>query len=108
MKIINRSTGAIALGWLIGSCGGGDGIVGPPPPPTVASVTISADAGTLVPAATLQLTATAKSAAGEALSRTIGWSTSDPAKVTVSSRGLVDGRASRCRQADGRGHKEQR
>ena len=91
MKRIYRSAGAVALGWLIGSCGGGDAIVGPPPPPTTAIVTMSADSGSLVPAATFQLTATAKSAAGEALSRNFAWSTSDTAKVTVSSNGLVAG-----------------
>jgi uncharacterized protein YjdB len=52
---------------------------------------MSADATTLVPAATFQLTATAKSATGQALSRTFAWSTTDGTKVTVSSSGLVSG-----------------
>ncbi|HMI49495.1 MAG TPA: Ig-like domain-containing protein, partial [Gemmatimonadaceae bacterium] len=91
MKRIYRSTAAIALGWFIGSCGGGDAIVGPPPSPTTATVTMSAGTESLVPAATFQLTATAKSASGETLSRNFAWSTSAPATATVSSSGLVVG-----------------
>src|SRR5882762_2970543 len=92
MKRIYRSIGLIiALGWLIGSCGGGDQAVGPPPPPTVASVAVSSDTATLVPAATIQLSATAKSASGELLQRSFSWSSSDPAKATVSTLGMVAG-----------------
>ena len=91
MKRIYRSIGSITLGWLIGSCGGGgDSIVGPPPP-TTATVTISSDTATLVPAATVQLSATAKAASGEQLQRTFVWTTSDPAKATVSTSGMVAG-----------------
>jgi len=85
-----RSLGFLTLIWLIGSCGGADGIVGPPPP-TVASVTVSRDTATLVPAATLQLTASARTAASEPLPRSFSWSTSDSAKVTVSNSGMVVG-----------------
>src|SRR6266404_2079633 len=90
MKRFYRSLGSITLGWLIGSCGGGD-VVGPPPPPTVATVALSTDTATLVPAATVQLSATAKSASGEALQRSFSWTSSDVAKVTVSSSGMVVG-----------------
>src|SRR5713101_6387654 len=90
MKRFYRSIGLITLGWLIGSCGGGD-VVGPPPPPTVATVALSTDTATLVPSATVQLSATAKSASGEALQRSFSWTSSDVAKVTVSSSGMVVG-----------------
>src|SRR3954462_1056016 len=83
--------GPITLGCLIGSCGGGDNVVGPPPPPTVASVTLSSDTATLVPLATVQFSATAKSAAGESLQRSVSWTTSDAAKATVSNSGTVAG-----------------
>jgi uncharacterized protein YjdB len=43
----------------------------------------------LVPAATLQLTATAKDAAGQLLQRSFVWTTSDSAKATVSPEGIV-------------------
>ncbi len=88
MQRIYRSIASITVGALIGSCG--DSIVGPPPP-TVASVTISSDTATLVPAATLQLSATATTASGNPLQRSFSWSTSDPATASVSSSGLVVG-----------------
>src|ERR1700741_865232 len=81
---------AIALAAFLGSCGGGDSAVGPPPL-TVASVTVSRDTATLVPAASLQLSATAKTSSGETLQRTFAWSTSDAAKGTVSNSGMVSG-----------------
>jgi len=89
---IYRALGAVTLGWLIGSCGGGDSVVGPPPL-TTATVTVSSDTVTLVPAATVQLRAIAKDASGQPLSRSFAWSTSDPAKATVSSTGVVTGGA---------------
>src|SRR3954471_1366671 len=85
-----RSIGSIPLGWLIGSCGGGEGVVGPPPP-TTANVSLSSDTATLVPAARYQLLATAKDASGQPLQRIFAWSTSDASKVTVSTSGLVTG-----------------
>ena len=81
---------AIALATFLGSCGGGDSAVAPPSP-TVASVTVSRDTATLVPAASLQLSATAKTSSGETLQRTFAWSTSDAAKATVSNSGTVAG-----------------
>src|SRR4051794_25913112 len=92
MNRIYRLSGPLTLSWLIGSCGGGaDSVVGPPPPPVVASVAFASDTATLVPAATIQLAATAKSASGELLQRTFSWSTSDGTKATVSSAGVVAG-----------------
>ena len=56
----------------------------------VASVTLSQSAATLIPAATLQLTATPVDAAGSPVSgQTVAWSSSAPTVATVSSAGLV-------------------
>src|SRR5215203_543277 len=58
----------------------------------VATVTIAPGSSDVVVSQTLQLTATAKDAAGAALTgRSTTWSTSDAAKATVSSTGLVTG-----------------
>ena len=88
MKRLYRAIGFLTLGWLVGSC---HDVIGPPPPATVASVTFSSDAATLVPAATFQLSATARTGSGQILERNFSWSTSDPAKATVSTSGLVTG-----------------
>jgi len=58
----------------------------------VASVTVTPASDTVTVASTLQLSAVAKDAAGGTLTgRVISWSTSDPARATVSSTGLVTG-----------------
>ena len=58
----------------------------------VASVSVTPTSGEVVVTQTLQLSAAAKDAAGAALTgRLPAWSTSDPAKATVSSTGLVTG-----------------
>ena len=55
----------------------------------VGSVTMSRDTATLVPTATLQLSATIKDVDGNPLSRPISWGTSDPSTATISADGLV-------------------
>ena len=60
-------------------------------PVPVASVTLSRDTATLVPVATLQLSATIKDASGNALARSVTWATSNPVSATVSTDGLVQG-----------------
>lgn len=77
---------------LASACGGGggDGAVAPPAV-TVAVVEVAPSTGALEIGQTLQLTATAKTAAGAAVSRTFSWTTSDATKATVSSTGLVTG-----------------
>lgn len=56
----------------------------------VATVTLSQSAATLVPAATLQITATPKDASGATVSgQTVAWSTNGATVATVSSTGLV-------------------
>lgn len=59
-------------------------------PLPIASLTLSRDTATLVPAATLQLSATPRDSAGNPLAhRAITWSSDAPAIATVSSSGLV-------------------
>jgi uncharacterized protein YjdB len=61
------------------------------PPVPVGSVTLSRDTATLIPAATVQLTASVKDINGNPLSRTVTWATSNAARATVSTAGLVQG-----------------
>jgi len=73
------------------SCGasGNTDLSGPPP---VATVSISAPSTTLEIGATMQLVATAKDAAGNALpGRTVTWSSSNTSIALVSTSGLVSG-----------------
>lgn len=58
----------------------------------IASIAVSPGADEVVVSQTLQLTAVAKDGAGGTLTgRTVAWATSDAAKATVSSTGLVTG-----------------
>jgi len=66
-------------------------IIGTIPPAPVATVTLSSDTASIVPGASVKLTATAKSSDGQTLERTITWSSSDVAKATVASDGTVTG-----------------
>jgi hypothetical protein len=80
-------------GLTLWACGGEEstGPAPPPPPPTVASVVVTPDATTLVSLGeTVQLTASAQDASGNAISgKTFTWSSSDDGLATVSSSGLV-------------------
>ena len=91
MKRILRSVRPLVVGYLIGSCGGSDGITGLPHRPTTATVTISLDTASLGPTATIQLSAAAMDVSGKSLERDFAWSTSDSAIATVSPNGLVTG-----------------
>ena len=63
-----------------------------PAPPAVASLTVSPGSVAFVQGQTQQLTATARAADGAELGGlAIRWTTSDPARVTVSATGLVTG-----------------
>lgn len=77
---------------LIIACSGDSpsGPTPPPPPPPVASVKLSRDTATIVPEATVQITATALDAAGQTLDRSVGWTSSDETKARVSN-GVVTG-----------------
>lgn len=88
-------TGRLALGRLCLAavaamalaCGGKDS----PTAPEVGSVTLSTSAATLVPSATLPLTATVKDVSGNALSSSVTWTSSDQSRVTVTSAGVATG-----------------
>jgi Bacterial surface proteins containing Ig-like domains len=56
-------------------------IIGTIPPTPVSSVTLSRDTASIVPGATVKLTATAKSSDGQTLDRTISWSSSDTTRA---------------------------
>ena len=76
------------LGWVILSCAGSDGVLGPPPPNSP-TIKISQDSVTLLPRATVQLAATAKDEAGQPIAGDFIWTTSDSTVVTVSGSGVV-------------------
>jgi triacylglycerol lipase len=65
----------------------------PPPAPVVASVKLSRDTATLVPDATVQITATALDAAAQTVDRSVTWTSSDETKARVAN-GVVTGVAS--------------
>ncbi len=65
-------------------------VVAPPPPQPVASITLSASATSMVVGQSQTVTATLRDAQGNTLSgRTIAWSSSNPAAVTVTATGQV-------------------
>jgi hypothetical protein len=82
---VRRSLTILSV-YLLAACGK-DGPTAPP----VVTLTISRDTASLVPAATVQLSATPKDANGNALTRAVSWSSSDQSRATVSSGGLVTG-----------------
>lgn len=62
-----------------------------PTPPAVTTVTLSRDTATIVPGASVKLTATATGSAGQTLDRTIAWSSSDTTKAKAGTDGTVVG-----------------
>ncbi|MBW3573198.1 MAG: Ig-like domain-containing protein, partial [Gemmatimonadetes bacterium] len=84
-----RSSLAIALLGASAACGG-DGTPVAPVPSGVVSVQVSAPADTAVLGESMQLTATARDAAGNALSgRSVAWGSSSESVATVSAGGMV-------------------
>src|SRR5215208_5843810 len=90
MHIRLREVTSFTIIAILSGCGGGTEPT--PADNTVASVTVSSSLTTIAPAGTVQLTATAKNAAGATISgQTATWSSSNQAFATVSTTGLVTG-----------------
>src|SRR3954471_8737310 len=86
-----RQVAAATAVIVLSSCGGGAHEPAGPDP-TVASVSISAPTLTIAPAGSVQLTGTAKNAAGASLANAaFSWTSSAQGVATVSSSGLVTG-----------------
>jgi plastocyanin len=92
---MQRNIGTVAFPLLITlltACGGGGGDSSVTPTPTVATVAVTGPSTSLAVGSTLQLTAVPKDANGTAITGlSATWSTSDQARATVSSTGLVSG-----------------
>lgn len=81
---------AAAAGAL--ACGGGGPTGTPPADTVVASVAVTSPATSVAVGATVQLAATARNAAGAAISgKTFTWTTSDAAVATISGTGVLSG-----------------
>ncbi len=79
---------------LVGAACGDDVTVTPPPeppPPGIRSVTVAPDGGSVQVGSTLPMTAAVTLDPGATGAATIAWSSSDPAKATVSAAGVVTG-----------------
>lgn len=94
---LKRTVGTVTVSVVL-ACGGGGGDGGttpppppPPPPAPVATVDISPASATIVPQGTVTLTATARDASGNTLTRTVSWASSDATKASVSTAGVVTG-----------------
>ncbi len=86
LSVLRRISSSVGAVVALGSCGGGDGVTSPPPSPpsVVASVTVTPDAGALPVGGSLQLTATTRDAAGNALTgRAVTWSGDNPSVASV-------------------------
>jgi glucose/arabinose dehydrogenase len=96
--LLNRRVTLLALSPLlisawVSACGGdGGGDIQEPPQAVVTAVTVTAPSTTVESGQTVQLTATARDAAGSVVEgRTFEWATADAAVASVSPTGLVTG-----------------
>lgn len=90
---VHKTLALVASLVVLSSCSS-DKPTGPGPdpiPPAVAVVTLARDTATIVPGASVKLTAIVTGSAGQALDRTITWSSSDTAKAKVGSDGTIVG-----------------
>ena len=81
----------LSLQLAAAACSGdGDGGRATQPlPPTVATIDVAPATAVVTLGETLPLTATAKASDGSTLPRTFSWVSADPARVSVSSTGVV-------------------
>lgn len=91
---MRRATLTLGAVLTLASCGGGDSgsnnPSGPPTPAAVSTVEVTPTTSTLLPPATVQLSAVTKDAAGNTLSgRVVTWSSASTAVASVSAAGLV-------------------
>lgn len=83
---------ALTLAVVAGACSHTTtGTNPPPPPPTVTAVTIAPVSDSVAVGKTVQLTATAKDAAGTVVPSTFTWTSSSNSVATVNGSGLVTG-----------------
>jgi endo-1,4-beta-xylanase len=77
---------------VLAACGGSSSPSEPPVPEPIASISVDPGSSALIPQQTVQLSATARNAAGEALTgRAFSWSSGSPSVATVSASGQVTG-----------------
>jgi len=94
MSVVRKRIGVVATLLAVLACSG-DGSTGPGPDPVpvpVTAVTLDRDTATIVPGASVKLTAT-PTGSGQTLNRTISWTSSDNTKATVGTDGTVTGAA---------------
>jgi uncharacterized protein YjdB len=79
------------VAFVLAACGGGGDGAPPSAPetPRVSRVDVSPPTGSVTVGQTLQLSASALTSSGQALSRTFNWTSSDATKASVSATGLV-------------------
>lgn len=87
----SRSTCAISLFMAAATAcgGGGDGGTNPPPVPVVTSVDVTPATGSVVVGDTLRVSALVKDQNGQAMQRTIVWSSTATTVATVAATGTV-------------------
>lgn len=90
-----KSSAFLTLLLVFLGCGGGeDGITAPEPPASVASVSVTIQASSLVAGATTQATAITRDVNGNVLSgRVVDWTSSNAAIATVNASGIISAAA---------------
>lgn len=90
---LTRITRAALAASALWACGGDSDSTGPSPTGIVAAVVVEPAVASIDSGATLQLTATVRTAQGNEISRPVEWSSSNPAIVSVSSSGVATAHA---------------
>lgn len=90
---LTRAAGVALAATALWACGGDSGSTGPDPSGLVAAVVVEPASASIDSGATLQLTATVRTAQGNEIARPVEWSSSNPTLVSVSSSGLATAHA---------------